>query len=136
MIKGLTSMDAYERIIAGGYDLFVGVPDSLLKGFLKKVDKSGIEHVAAVNEGHAVGIAFGAALAGRKPVVYLQNSGLGNIINPLTSLCIPANIRPLLVIGHRHTLPQHKVMGEVDYNMLQLIGYQNVFFVSGDNNVR
>ena len=136
MIKGLTSDSAFNLVMNRGYDFFVGVPDSLLKDFLKKVDNSGIEHVVATNEAHAVAIAFGAILGGRKPVVYLQNSGLGNIINPLTSLCIPANIRPLLVIGHRHTLPQHKVMGEIDYDLLQLIGYKDVFFVSGDNNVK
>ena len=107
-----------------------------MKYFLKKVDNSGVEHIIAANEAPAVGIAFGAILGGRKPVVYLQNSGLGNIINPLTSLCIPANIRPLLNIGHRHTLPQHKVMGEVDCKMLQLIGYGDAFFVSGDNNAK
>ena len=136
MIENLTSDDAFDMVIKRGHDFFVGVPDSLLKDFLKKVDKSGLEHVVATNEAHAVGIAFGAILGGRKPAVYLQNSGLGNIINPLTSLCIPANIRPLLIVGHRHTLPQHKVMGEVDRKMLQLIGYDDAFFVSGDNNVK
>ena len=69
------------------------------------------------------------------PCVYLQNSGLGNIINPLTSLCIPYDIHPLLVIGHRHTLPQHKVMGEADDDLLKLIGYTNYIIVRGDNNV-
>lgn len=135
-MERLTSDMAFNFVMKREYDLFVGVPDSLLKDFLKKVDNSGVEHIVAANEAHAVGIAFGAILGGRKPVVYLQNSGLGNIINPLTSLCIPANIRPLLIVGHRHTLPQHKVMGEVDYKMLQLIGYEDVIFVSGDNNVR
>ena len=72
---------------------------------------------------------------GKKSCVYLQNSGLGNIINPLTSLCIPYDIHPLLVIGHRHTLLQHKIMGEVDDDLLKLIGYTNYIIVRGDNNV-
>lgn len=108
-------------------DLFVGVPDSLLKEFIFNIN---VEHIVAVNEAHAVGVAFGAMLAGRNPAVYLQNSGLGNIINPLTSLCLLANVCPLLIIGHRHTKPQHKIMGEVDEKLLKLIGYKNYIIVS------
>lgn len=117
-------------------DLFVGVPDSLLKDFINKIIKSKKNHIIAVNEAHAVAIAFGAILAGKRPCVYLQNSGLGNIINPLTSLCIPSKIHPLLVVGHRHTLPQHKIMGEVDKNLLDLVGYKNYIIVTGDNNAK
>ena len=98
--------------------------------------KSEFEHIPATNEGQAIGIAVGAELAGMKSCVYLQNSGLGNCINPLTSLCMPHNILPLLVIGHRHTLPQHAVMGRVDKQMLDLIGYWNYIIVDGDNNVK
>jgi phosphonopyruvate decarboxylase len=90
----------------------------------------------ATHESQAIAIAVGAELAGKKSCVYLQNSGLGNIINPLTSLCIPFNIRPLLVIGHRHTLTQHKVMGEVDEDILNLLEYENYILVKGDNNVK
>ena len=75
-------------------------------------------------------------LAGKSACVYLQNSGLGNIINPLTSLCLPSKIFPLLVIGHRHTLPQHRIMGEIDEQLLALIGYENYVLVRGDNNVK
>lgn len=117
-------------------DFFVGVPDSLLKDFIKDINNSGKRHIIAANESHAVAIAFGAILSGMNPCVYLQNSGLGNIINPLTSLCIPADVMPLLVIGHRHTLPQHKIMGEVDEKMLKLIGYDNYILVTGDNNAK
>jgi phosphonopyruvate decarboxylase len=117
-------------------DLFVGVPDSLLKKFISEIDKTNKKHIIATNEGQAVAIAFGAMLAGQKPCVYLQNSGLGNIINPLTSLCIPSKIFPLLVIGHRHTLPQHRVMGEIDKKLLELIGYENYILVDGDNNAK
>jgi len=117
-------------------DLYVGVPDSLLKRFIEDINESGIKHIIAVNESHAVAIAYGATLAGKKPCVYLQNSGLGNIINPLTSLCLPSNICPLLVIGHRHTLPQHEVMGDVDKSILDIIGYENYILVEGDNNAK
>ena len=117
-------------------DLYVGVPDSLLKDFIKEINESEAQHIVATNEGQAVAIAVGAMLAGKKPCVYLQNSGIGNIINPLTSLCIPANVCPILVIGHRHTLPQHKVMGEIDKDLMKLIGYENFILISGDNNVK
>ena len=79
---------------------------------------------------------MGAELAGRKACVYLQNSGLGNILNPITSLCIPHEITPLLVIGHRHTLPQHEVMGKVAEQLLQVIGYSRYIIVKGSNNVK
>ena len=118
-----------KSVIDDGYNFFTGVPDSGLKPFIKEIQKSEFEHIPATNEGQAIGIAVGAELAGMKSCVYLQNSGLGNCINALTSLCIPHNIHPLLVIGHREGLPQHKVMGEVDEKMLQLIGYMDYIIV-------
>ncbi len=117
-------------------DLYVGVPDSLLKGFLNKVEACGKKHIICANEAHAIAIAFGAIMAGKRPCVYLQNSGLGNIINPRTSLCMPSGVHPLLVIGHRHTLPQHKIMGETDKALMDVIGYDNYFLVEGSNNVK
>jgi len=136
----------FDKLYEEGYRFFTGVPDSLLKPFQDSIDgdnKASFnpkplpdwKHIIATNEGQAIGMAVGAELAGTKSCVYLQNSGLGNCINPLTSLCIPYNIKPLLVIGHRHTLPQHKVMGETDEAMLKLIGYDNYMIIKGDNNV-
>ena len=61
-------------------DVYVGVPDSLLKNFLNKVENCGKKHIICANEAHAVSIAFGMMMAGKKPCVYLQNSGLGHII--------------------------------------------------------
>tara|TARA_R100000808_G_C2155395_1_gene167780 strand:+ start:8946 stop:9341 length:396 start_codon:yes stop_codon:yes gene_type:complete len=128
--------DLYSRLSKQGYDFFTGVPDSALKNFQNDILASGVPNIIAVHESQAVAIAFGAALAGKKPCVYLQNSGLGNCINPLTSLCIPFGIEPLLIIGHRHTLPQHKVMGEVDQKILDLIGYSNYILICGENNAK
>ena len=128
--------DLYDVLSKRGYDFFTGVPDSALKLFQNDILSSDLTHIPAVNEAHAVAIAFGAELAGKKTCVYLQNSGLGNVINPLTSLCIPFNIHPLFVIGHRHTLPQHKIMGETDRHILETIGYNNYILVEGENNVK
>lgn len=126
----------FQKLVNEGYNFFTGVPDSALKVFQNNIIESDFEHVIATNEGQAVGIAFGAEIVGKKSCVYLQNSGLGNIINPITSLCMPFEIKPLLVIGHRHTLEQHKVMGETDEKILQTIGYQNYIIVKGENNVK
>ena len=126
----------FENIKNLGYNFFTGVPDSALKDFQNDILKSKFEHVIATNEGQAIGIAFGAELTGKKSCIYLQNSGLGNIINPLTSLCMPFKVEPLLVIGHRHTLEQHKVMGETDEKILKAIGYTNYIIIKGENNVK
>jgi len=126
--------DLYENIIKKGYNFFSGVPDSGLKQFQNQILQSEFDNIIATHESQALAIAFGAELAGKKACVYLQNSGLGNIINPLTSLCMPFGVNPLLVIGHRHTLSQHKIMGEIDDSMLKLIGYKNYIIFSGDNN--
>ena len=128
--------DLFDELIKEGYNFFVGVPDSALKDFQNEVQSSPFENVIATNEGQAVAIAFGAELAGKKACVYMQNSGLGNAINPLTSLCLPFDIKPLLVVGHRHTLPQHLVMGEVDQLILNMIGYDNYKIIRGENNVK
>jgi len=131
MVHGL-----FDKLISEGYTFFSGVPDSALKVFQDDIVNSGIDHIIATNEGQAVGLAVGAELAGKKACVYLQNSGLGNVVNPLTSLCIPHGIAPLLVVGHRHTLPQHKVMGEIDEEILKLVGYDNYIIVKGENNAK
>lgn len=110
-------------------DFFAGVPDSLLKEFcacLEHVAPSG-QHVITANEGGAVALALGYHLAtGKTPLVYLQNSGLGNIINPLLSLADAEvySVPMLLVIGWRgepgvHDEPQHKKQGRVMLSMLQ-----------------
>ena len=113
---------------ASGVEFFTGVPDSLLKEFcacLEHVPRAG-HHIISANEGGAVALALGYHLATRNvPLVYLQNSGLGNIVNPLLSLADPEvySIPLLLVIGWRgepgvHDEPQHKKQGRVMLSML------------------
>ena len=119
------------RLLEDGYDFFTGVPDSALKAFIADVHElPPAQHVPATWEAEAVGIATGAYLGGRKPCVYLQNAGLGHTVNPLASLCIPYGIELLLVVGHRHTLPQHRVMGDVDEQMLRLLGWTDWVIVT------
>jgi phosphonopyruvate decarboxylase len=135
-MKRVTSDEGLlDQLLSDGYDFFTGVPDSGLKSFISDLDRlPTLQHVGATWEAEAVAIAAGIYLAGGKPCVYLQNAGLGHAINPLTSLCIPYQIEVLLVVGHRHSLPQHRVMGAVDEDLLRLIGWDQAVIVHGTNN--
>ncbi|MDT7044273.1 phosphonopyruvate decarboxylase [Candidatus Nitronereus thalassa] len=118
----------FECLQHHGVSFFTGVPDSLLKDFCACVTEKAAahQHIISANEGGAVGLAVGYHLAtGKIPLVYLQNSGVGNIINPLLSLGDPEvyAIPMLFVIGWRgepgvHDEPQHKKQGRVMLPML------------------
>jgi phosphonopyruvate decarboxylase len=111
-----------------GAGLITGVPDSLLAGLCAVLSDSD-RHLPAPNEGSAVALAAGHYLAtGMPAVVYMQNSGLGNAINPLTSLADPEiySIPMLLIIGWRgepgvKDEPQHVKQGRVTPAMLELL---------------
>jgi phosphonopyruvate decarboxylase len=106
------------------------VPDSLLKGFCASLAQRGERDLIAANEGAAVALATGHYLAtGRPGMVYMQNSGLGNALNPLTSLVDPEvyGIPMLLLIGwrgepDRPDEPQHAKQGRVTLPMLETLG--------------
>ena len=110
-------------------EFFTGVPDSLLKQFCLCVDDNvaEVQHVIAANEGNAIALAAGHHLGtGKVPLVYMQNSGFGNSINPLLSLCDPDvySIPMLILIGWRgepgvHDEPQHVKQGKVQTNLLK-----------------
>ncbi len=108
---------------------FTGVPDSILKELSPILEKKD-NHVIATNEGSAVGLASGYFLSTRKiPCVYLQNSGLGNAINPLVSISHYKvySIPMLLLIGWRGSPglkdePQHEVKGKITKKLLNLLG--------------
>lgn len=113
---------------AEGVRTFTGVPDSLMKAFLAHVQDvvPAERHLIAANEGAAVGVAIGHHLrTGEVPLVYLQNSGLGNTVNPLLSLASPEvyGIPMVLLIGWRgepgvKDEPQHVTQGRVMTAML------------------
>ena len=117
-------------------DFFSGVPDSLLKNICAYIadNKDEKHNIIAANEGAAIGLAAGHYLAtGEIPVVYMQNSGEGNIINPLASLTDKEvyNIPVLLLIGWRgepgvHDEPQHVKQGKVTIPLLDVMGIKNV----------
>lgn len=118
----------YDKLIENGTDFFAGVPDSLLKNFCAYItDNAPAEkHIIAANEGSATGLAAGYHFAtGKIPLIYMQNSGIGNAVNPLMSL-IDSDVYsvPLvLVIGWRgmpgvHDEPQHVKQGKVTLGLL------------------
>lgn len=121
-----------EKLRENGIDCFAGVPDSLLKNICAYItDHFDAQHnIIAANEGAAVGLAAGHYLATGQPAcVYMQNSGEGNIINPIASLTDPEvyNIPVLLLIGWRgrpgvHDEPQHVKQGKVTTDLLNIMG--------------
>ena len=121
-----------EKLRENGIDCFAGVPDSLLKNICAYItDHFDAQHnIIAANEGAAVGLAAGHYLATGQPAcVYMQNSGEGNIINPIASLTDPEvyNIPVLLLIGWRgrpgvHDEPQHVKQGKVTTGLLNTMG--------------
>lgn len=122
----------FEQLKSHQIDFYTGVPDSLLKNLCAYITDNlpSNRHIIAANEGGAVGLAAGYYLAtGKIPVVYMQNSGLGNTVNPLMSLTdkLVYNIPVLLVIGWRgepgvKDEPQHRKQGLVTLPLLESLG--------------
>lgn len=119
----------YNELIARGTDFFSGVPDSLLKFFCAYVTDNAPEekHIISANEGSAAALASGYYFAtGKIPLIYMQNSGEGNMINPLLSLADPDvySVPILILIGWRgepgvHDEPQHVKQGKVTCSLLE-----------------
>jgi phosphonopyruvate decarboxylase len=129
MIQAQSFIDA---ACARGLDFWSGVPCSFLTPLINRVASAGagLDYVGAASEGEAVAIASGAWLGGRGGVVICQNSGLGNAVNPLTSLNHPFRIPLLMVVTWRGQPeipdePQHALMGRITQDMLDLCEVPN-----------
>ncbi|MGH8597310.1 MAG: phosphonopyruvate decarboxylase, partial [Gammaproteobacteria bacterium] len=102
-----------------GMSWYAGVPCSFLTPFINTViDDPTLTYVSAANEGDAVAAAAGATIGGKGGVAIMQNSGLGNAVSPLTSLCHVFKIPLLLICTHRGAPgvtdePQHELMGQI-----------------------
>ena len=124
-----------------GFDFYSGVPCSFLTPIINRViSDDGLDYVAAASEGEAVAIASGAWLAGRETVVMCQNSGLGNAVNPLTSLNHPFRIPTLLIVTWRggpgiEDEPQHLLMGPITPSVLDVIQVPHRGFPSSDTEI-
>ncbi len=121
----------FNHLASQKVEFFTGVPDSLLKDFCLCIDEnvSSHNHVITANEGNAVALGTGYYLSSKKlPLVYMQNSGLGNAINPLLSLCHQEvySVPMLLVIGWRgepesKDEPQHLKQGKIQNELLSVM---------------
>jgi sulfopyruvate decarboxylase subunit alpha len=106
---------------------FAGVPCSLLEGILKAgLADPAVTYIPAVREDVALGIASAAHLTGHRGGILMQNSGLGNVVNPLTSFNLIYRIPVLMVVSWRgyggKDAPEHLIMGEKTPNLLHTLG--------------
>jgi phosphonopyruvate decarboxylase len=125
----------FDAVVSQGVSFFSGVPDSLLKDFCAYVTDhvEPSRHIIAANEGNAVALAAGHYLASGKPgLVYMQNSGQGNAVNPLTSLADGDvfGIPMLLLVGWRgepgrEDEPQHVKQGKITRSLLDTLGVEH-----------
>lgn len=127
MTAPIRAQQMVADLTAAGFGPFIGVPCSHLAPIITWCERHDPErYLAANNEGEAVSIGAGAVLAGRSPVVMMQNSGLGNAVNPITSLCAPMKVPMLLLVTWRGMPgrtdePQHHLMGAITLELLDLM---------------
>lgn len=134
----------YNELLNNDISFFTGVPDSLLKSFCAyiKDNVSSESNIVSANEGNAIGLASGYYLGSEKiGLVYMQNSGLGNALNPLVSLTdkLVYSIPMLLVIGWRgepnkKDEPQHKKQGLITTQTLDMLGIKYEILDEATNN--
>lgn len=127
----LSPESVFNLIRQSGIDLFTGVPDSLLKNFCAYVtdNTEDEQHIITANEGNAIALASGHYLGSGSPaLVYMQNSGIGNAVNPITSLADSEvyGIPMLLMVGWRgepgfKDEPQHLKQGRVMTDLLDAL---------------
>lgn len=136
----INTEEFYNYLLSKNIDLFTGVPDSLLKNFCACVtDNSNNKNIIAANEGNSIAIASGYNIAtGKYALVYMQNSGLGNTVNPLVSLADEEvySIPMLLLVGWRgepnvHDEPQHKKQGKITLSLLECMNIE--YKILGEN---
>lgn len=124
MIQASEFVEAARRL---GFSHYSGVPCSFLTPFIDYViNDAGLHYVSSANEGDALATAAGAAIGGRRSVVMMQNSGLGNAVNPLTSLAYVCKIPFLIIATHRgqpgqKDEPQHELMGQITKPLFEMM---------------
>ena len=118
-----------EMLEQQGIDLYTGVPCSILKPAIEYCSNEK-NYYSLNNEGECIAFACGSYMAGKHPAIFMQNSGLGNAVNPLTSLVYPYKFPFLILIGWRgqpntSDEPQHTLMGSITASLLEQmrIGY-------------
>jgi len=123
----ITAQQFLDETKRRGVDFFTGVPCSFLTPFINRViSDDEAAYVGATSEGEAAAIAAGAWLAGKTTMVICQNSGLGNMVNPLTSTNKPFRIPTLMTVTWRgqpglKDEPQHEMMGQITSGLLDVL---------------
>lgn len=130
MSHGEDTGPLYHEFKARGYDYFVGVPCSFLKGFIKEMEADeSVEFIPAAREDIALSMAVGAWMAGKKPLVYIQSSGLGHLVNAITSLLTPYEIPIHILVSLRRAPFEHFEMYRISRDLLKLMNYDNFTIV-------
>ncbi len=131
-----------NQCLKHGFNFFTGTPCSYLKPLINYViDRKEFNFIDATNEGDAVAIASGVTIAGGRSVVMFQNSGLGNAVNPLTSLAYIFRIPLLIIVTYRgepggaKDEPQHELMGAITIQMLETMKIGWAHFPSKTNEI-
>lgn len=120
----------YNECKAQGFDFIVGVPCSSLKGFIEDLQKdAAMRYVPVQREDTAVALAAGAYFTGKRPLVFLQNSGLGHIVNIVSSLLIPYDIPIHFLITMREKPFEHAHMYKITKPLLSLLGIESRTFL-------
>jgi sulfopyruvate decarboxylase subunit alpha len=113
-----------QLLVGSGFDFFTGVPCSLVKSLIASLEERG-GYIPETREDAAIGLAAGAYLAGKQPVVIMQNSGLGVCLNALASLSVIYQLPCLLLITWRgyqgKDAPEHIIMGEISPTLLSTL---------------
>lgn len=136
MIEAREFVDSAQEL---GFNCYAGVPCSFLTPFINYViEQDNILYISSANEGDAVALAAGAYLGGKPAVAMMQNSGLGNAVNPLTSLAHTFRIPLLLIVTQRgapglQDEPQHELMGRITGSMLESMEIPWEYFPVEDN---
>ena len=135
----------YDTLKSYGIDFYTGVPDSLLKSLCAYLTENSesTKNIIGANEGGAIGLAAGHYLATKEiPVVYMQNSGIGNAVNPLLSLADEDvyRIPILLIVGWRgepniHDEPQHVKQGKITIPLFDTMGIKNEILATEEQDI-
>ncbi len=121
----LSSKTFIEKLYGHGFDFFTGVPCSLLSGLISSLEESS-GYLPSVREDAGVGLCAGAFMAGKQPVLLMQNSGLGYSLNAFTSLNLIYKLPVLVIMSWRgcggKDAPEHIIMGAVNEKLLATAG--------------
>ncbi len=125
----LSSENFVDTLMGSGFGFFTGVPCSLLSGLIYRLEESPeISYIPAVREDAAVGLCAGAYMAGKLPVLLMQNSGLGYCLNAFTSLNLIYKIPVLVIMSWRgyegKDAPEHIIMGEINEDLMKTAGIE------------